>query len=925
MPPPRWILLICTSLLAGFSPLKSEKGPPTSEEVALAYYHASRADALYESPNVSLYHAEKAISVFSRGGLAKQEVRVRNGLNYVYYKGLKDTVAYERNNFRAYEVAMSELPPDDQDRITAINNHALVFSRLRMDYHTSLDILERGYANITPAVDPNVRGGMLYNIGNHYFRIGDFLSAAKYYALSADILRLEEERLKPKLIDAHTENGRALAAARRYSVAIKVLEEGCRLGGDSSQAHSPTLKSKLQRCRLYLAESYRLAGRDTTAKEVLGQLLLETDISTENRAAALTELIKLYLDREEGEAATQRLEELRGYPNANAIVSASRFHLEARAAHLLGRKNEALVSLGKAVECLGGEMGVEAETEKSASVYLLVRLLRDKADWTAADTLSTEAQMSALRIYKRISQLSDYLRDQYQTKEAQLLLLDRRQGSFEAALGVLFRLWNRRPEAWILEEALYYVEKSKNTLLLDELRQRSMNGGGKGASDDFDREYRLRKEIAYLRRLTTTQVAAQEKDSSRYRLLTAERKWRSWKDSLSIKYPVYRQLTQLPLPSVKVVRDSLAGEGAIVLNFLSTNTWIYSLRIGSDVGDFRRIAHSQLGENFSVRFIESLRLRDATEIEQFNREGWRLQQLLVNVESLPSNVKRLIILPDGELAILPFSCMLTDKSEAEPGNLPYLIKAYDVENGYSAAVLLLQERRPLGESGKLLGFYPVYRGLPLYQKSVDRRFNDFRIYRGKHLRDEAASRTTFLSSRGMYSVLLFAGHATSVGSQGDEPGLIFYDTTLLLSDLAGGQLSVDLAILSACETNVGRLQPGEGMMSMARGFAYAGVNSMITTLWLVAEDATLHLVSETLDEITVGRPVARGLNQAQRNYLARTDIPYAEKAPYYWAGIISLGANRSVKIIRYSGYEWLWWLLLPAGGGLLYYYRRKGI
>ena len=47
-----------------------------------------------------------------------------------------------------------------------------------------------------------------------------------------------------------------------------------------------------------------------------------------------------------------------------------------------------------------------------------------------------------------------------------------------------------------------------------------------------------------------------------------------------------------------------------------------------------------------------------------------------------------------------------------------------------------------------------------------------------------------------------------------------------------------MVVLSACETGTGELKRGEGIMSMARAFAYSGSKSIITSLWSVDDPAT---------------------------------------------------------------------------------------
>ena len=49
------------------------------------------------------------------------------------------------------------------------------------------------------------------------------------------------------------------------------------------------------------------------------------------------------------------------------------------------------------------------------------------------------------------------------------------------------------------------------------------------------------------------------------------------------------------------------------------------------------------------------------------------------------------------------------------------------------------------------------------------------------------------------------------------------------------ELKGELAVLSACSTGDGKLQKGEGVISLARAFTYAGIPSVVMTLWDVED------------------------------------------------------------------------------------------
>ena len=101
----------------------------------------------------------------------------------------------------------------------------------------------------------------------------------------------------------------------------------------------------------------------------------------------------------------------------------------------------------------------------------------------------------------------------------------------------------------------------------------------------------------------------------------------------------------------------------------------------------------------------------------------------------------------------------------------------------------------------------------------------------------------------------------------------------------------ELAILSACQTNYGPQQKGEGTLALSRGFLVAGVRRVVASNWLVDDEAAASLVSIYCTLLAKaekqGGPVeyARSLHEAKR--WVRKQEKW--KAPYYWASLVLVG------------------------------------
>ena len=103
------------------------------------------------------------------------------------------------------------------------------------------------------------------------------------------------------------------------------------------------------------------------------------------------------------------------------------------------------------------------------------------------------------------------------------------------------------------------------------------------------------------------------------------------------------------------------------------------------------------------------------------------------------------------------------------------------------------------------------------------------------------------------------------------------------------QLQARMAVLSACNTGYGKLQKGEGIMSMARGFIFAGVPSIIITLWAVEDQSGSILMSKFYQNLVEGMEIDEALQEAKLQYLQEADQLSAH--PYLWSGYVSIGST----------------------------------
>ncbi|MCW5518627.1 CHAT domain-containing protein [Aureitalea sp. L0-47] len=190
---------------------------------------------------------------------------------------------------------------------------------------------------------------------------------------------------------------------------------------------------------------------------------------------------------------------------------------------------------------------------------------------------------------------------------------------------------------------------------------------------------------------------------------------------------------------------------------------------------------------------------------------------------------------------------------------------------------------------------------------------------GTSFLNEQASKQVFTSNAGEYKIIHIGTHAESNNVSPELSRLIFAkniseknkldDNSLYTYEIYNYDLSSDLAILTACETGKPTYQAGEGMISLAHAFTYAGSESILTSLWKIDEKSSNEILGYFYENLKEGVPKDEALRQAKLTYLSTAQG--RTLAPQYWSGLVLMGDPQP--IVLHSEFPfWPWFI-----GGLL--------
>jgi CHAT domain-containing protein len=139
-------------------------------------------------------------------------------------------------------------------------------------------------------------------------------------------------------------------------------------------------------------------------------------------------------------------------------------------------------------------------------------------------------------------------------------------------------------------------------------------------------------------------------------------------------------------------------------------------------------------------------------------------------------------------------------------------------------------------------------------------------------------------------------------------------------------LSARLVVLNGCETGMGEVFSGEGMLSMARGFIEAGAHSTITNLWQVNHASNAKLMRSFYTQLDKENSPSEALSKAKIDYLNDDEVDNVGAHPFYWSASVLIGTNSEVAIQNEMSYS----VFLIVGIGLfvlsifvLFYFRKQ--
>ena len=145
-----------------------------------------------------------------------------------------------------------------------------------------------------------------------------------------------------------------------------------------------------------------------------------------------------------------------------------------------------------------------------------------------------------------------------------------------------------------------------------------------------------------------------------------------------------------------------------------------------------------------------------------------------------------------------------------------------------------------------------------------------------------------------YSVIHFACHGYFDSDLSEMSSVLFSEVSGKLSEIsdedgyltigeaASLNLNAQMVCLSACQTGLGKIKKGDGMVGLSRAFMVAGSRNVGVTLWNVDDAATSEFMSRMYKKVKNGMSYAEAYRKVKNEFRNSDDYNH----PYYWAGFV---------------------------------------
>ncbi len=787
------------------------------------------------------------------------------------------------------------------------------------------------------AEDPEI-GASYLNVGLAYDYLDDNEQALDYYNQARNVLQAALGEDHPWVAECYKNLGAMYDKTGETEQALDYYNRALRITRSTYGDNHPEVAQYYYNLGIV---HYQNADYDAALRYFNDGLAIDRSALGENHpsvAKTYHDIGTLYFDQ--GDAAQaltwhrkalnlrQNIYGARGPDLAQSYLSIGAVHADA------GRYEEALQAYQQALIAnapifADPDPSVNPPLDTGFSDAMLLQGLRQKARILALRHNTPQRTPIDLEqagtTYALAIDLIDRMRSGYKAEGSKLFLSENALTIYEEAIGTALQQHNATRDEQYKAQAWNYAERSKAGILLEAFHEAEARQLAGIPDTLLALERELRIDLAfYEQNLPAEQSYGAAADSVQLafwqgKFFDRKQTYDELIQQFESDYPAYYNLKyQSHTATLEDVQTNLLDTETALVEYFVGDAHLYLFAVTDEQVE---VHATPLDAAFTSQ-IKALRTGITTQdFPTYTAAASALYQSLLAPVASTIDGKTLLIVPAGPLHAIPFEALLTAPldSTAQPMDyrvLPYLIQAHPVTYAYSATLLsqtLARQHTPASKD--LLAFAPIFDDttpgpseretghLPASGTEVNRILEQFETGYGftqrffsnpstRYLQQAANEAAVKSSEVSNYRYVHLATHGFVDAEHPERSGLAFAradddeDGILHLGEIYTLNLNADLVVLSACETGLGQLARGEGVIGLTRGFLYAGASNVLVSLWKVDDTATADLMVDFYSRMRTGTSHAEAIHQAKLGLIS-AHPRFAR--PYYWSSFVLVG------------------------------------
>ncbi|HFB99802.1 MAG TPA: CHAT domain-containing protein, partial [Phaeodactylibacter sp.] len=528
--------------------------------------------------------------------------------------------------------------------------------------------------------------------------------------------------------------------------------------------------------------------------------------------------------------------------------------------------------------------------------------------------------------------LIDEIRQSFIERSDQLIFNQTASQVYEEAIFTCLILKNQTKEKKYIGQAFYFSEKSKANTLLQSLTNNEALRFSDLSDSLESKEIQLKRNVALFQKQLIQ--ALKNKDSlntvaSQQHLLEAKAAYNQFVLNLENQSSKYYQLKYDKSAASLQEVQNIMDESSTLIEFMSGKKRLFIFSISKEEAFLDLIPKPEKYDSLIFTFRKSVTNREYITHPDSAQHAWqtytsnahRLYEILLKnpLGHFPNtSFQKIIIVPDGLLGYIPFEILLSEKpksNEINYASLDYLLQHYSVSYAFSGSTLLKQQEVDLTKKPlKYGGFAPSYHSqklsfagsskyqyikkgnyidLPASRKGVEYIAG---LLKGKAFVGEEATETVFRDTSHYFDILHLVMHGIYDDKSPLKSHLVFSqieggaeDNFLTAAELYNMNIDAMLVFLGSCNSGYGKINRGEGIMSVSRAFAYAGCPSIVMSLWNLPDEESANISTHFFQYLKKGATKDEALQKAKLQYLNDANISPNLQHPFFWAGFVPIG------------------------------------